>query len=112
MRIPRFEYHAPKTIDEALGLLKKLGEKASLAAGGTDIFVGLPLRNYRGPRCFVIIIQPLRRLRILLQQGKYETGVISVKIPDADTTIAHTNGKNRCPLFQAGRECMPRGKKQ
>lgn len=97
MRIPRFEYHAPKTIDEALGLLKKLGEKASLAAGGTDIFVGLPLRNYRGPRCFVIIIQPLRRLRILLQQGKYETGVISVKIPDADTTIAHMNGKK--PLF-------------
>lgn len=44
MRIPRFEYHAPETIDKAFGLLKKLGEKASLAAGGTDILVSMKQR--------------------------------------------------------------------
>jgi len=44
MRIPRFEYHAPETIDEAAGLLKRLGEQSSLAAGGTDLFVRMKQR--------------------------------------------------------------------
>jgi aerobic carbon-monoxide dehydrogenase medium subunit len=32
-----FEYHAPKTIDEALGLLDELGEDAKVLAGGQSL---------------------------------------------------------------------------
>jgi len=33
----RFEYHAPKSIEEAVGLLKEYGEEAQILAGGTDL---------------------------------------------------------------------------
>lgn len=35
--LPIFEYHRPKTLDEALSLLASLGPKAQLIAGGTDV---------------------------------------------------------------------------
>lgn len=36
-----FEYHAPKTISEALDLVADLGEKAKILAGGTDLMIHL-----------------------------------------------------------------------
>ena len=35
----KFEYLKPKTVDEAIALLKRHGEKATLIAGGTDVMV-------------------------------------------------------------------------
>jgi 4-hydroxybenzoyl-CoA reductase subunit beta len=35
--LPIFDYHRPKTLDEALGLLAELGPKARIIAGGTDV---------------------------------------------------------------------------
>ena len=43
--IPRdFEYHAPKSILDALGLLKQLGDEAKLLAGGHSL---LPMMKMR-----------------------------------------------------------------
>lgn len=39
MFLPEFEYFAPETLEEALGLLKRYGEKAKILAGGTDLLV-------------------------------------------------------------------------
>src|SRR5260370_1697602 len=39
-----FEYHAPKTMDEALGLLDELGEDAKILAGGQSLIPLLKLR--------------------------------------------------------------------
>src|ERR1700694_4342753 len=39
-----FEYHAPKTMDEALGLLDELGEDAKVLAGGQSLIPLLKLR--------------------------------------------------------------------
>lgn len=39
MRLPRFEYVVPKTLDEALEFLEKGGEGSRLFAGGTDLMV-------------------------------------------------------------------------
>lgn len=39
--LPRFLYHRPATLDEAIGLLKDLGSEARILAGGTDLLVGL-----------------------------------------------------------------------
>ena len=43
--IPReFEYHAPKTLPDALGLLKQFGEEAKLLAGGHSLLPMMKLR--------------------------------------------------------------------
>ncbi|MEI9476579.1 MAG: FAD binding domain-containing protein, partial [Deltaproteobacteria bacterium] len=44
-RLPRFEYHAPVTIPEALELMVRYGEKASVFAGGTDLLVAMKNRE-------------------------------------------------------------------
>ncbi|MEJ7727747.1 MAG: FAD binding domain-containing protein [Polyangiaceae bacterium] len=35
--LPVFDYHRPQTLDEALALLERLGDKARIIAGGTDL---------------------------------------------------------------------------
>src|SRR5690242_20607385 len=43
--IPReFEYHAPKTIPDALGLLAQFGDEAKLLAGGHSLLPMMKLR--------------------------------------------------------------------
>ena len=44
-RLPRFEYHAPATIAEALKLMTRYGSKASVLAGGTDLLVAMKNRE-------------------------------------------------------------------
>ena len=41
---PRFEYHAPRTISEAVGLLGQLGSDAKLLAGGHSLLPMMKLR--------------------------------------------------------------------
>ncbi|MGH7314554.1 MAG: FAD binding domain-containing protein [Candidatus Rokuibacteriota bacterium] len=44
MKPPRFEYHAPTTVDEALRLLAHYGGEAKVLAGGQSL---MPLLNFR-----------------------------------------------------------------
>jgi CO/xanthine dehydrogenase FAD-binding subunit len=44
-RLPRFEYHSPVTIPEALKLMARYGRKASVLAGGTDLLVAMKNRE-------------------------------------------------------------------
>lgn len=39
-----FDYHAPKSIDEALGLLAKLGDTAKVLAGGQSLIPAMRFR--------------------------------------------------------------------
>ena len=39
-----FDYHRPSTLDEAIGLLAKHGEKAKLLSGGMTLLPTLKLR--------------------------------------------------------------------
>ena len=43
-RLPKFEHHAPVSLAEALGLLKKYGSKARVLAGGTDLLLAMKKR--------------------------------------------------------------------
>jgi CO/xanthine dehydrogenase FAD-binding subunit len=43
MRLPKFEYYAPKTLEAALDVLMKKGEGAHVLAGGTDLIVKMTL---------------------------------------------------------------------
>lgn len=44
MKPPKFDYHAPKTVEEALGLLGRYGGEAKVLAGGQSL---MPLLNFR-----------------------------------------------------------------
>jgi len=41
LRLPKFRYHAPKTLEEALSLLARYNGRAKVVAGGTDLFPSL-----------------------------------------------------------------------
>lgn len=64
MRLPRFELHAPETVEEATGLLERYGEDASLYCGGTELLLLLKLGFARyGHLVDVKGIEELRGLR-------------------------------------------------
>ena len=44
-RMPKFGYHAPKSLTEAVALLSKYNKKARVFAGGTDLFVAMKKRE-------------------------------------------------------------------
>ncbi len=44
MLLPKFEFHEPKTLEEALSLLSELGGNAKVLAGGTDLLVRMKLK--------------------------------------------------------------------
>jgi carbon-monoxide dehydrogenase medium subunit len=44
-RLPKFEYHAPRSVAEALDLLDRYGERAAVLAGGTDLLVAMKKRE-------------------------------------------------------------------
>jgi carbon-monoxide dehydrogenase medium subunit len=44
-RLPKFEYYAPTSLPEALGLLAKYDGKAKVFAGGTDLLVSMKKRE-------------------------------------------------------------------
>jgi CO/xanthine dehydrogenase FAD-binding subunit len=48
-RLPRFEYLRPKTVEEALTLLKQNPGKAKVFAGGTDLLPALRQREIKTP---------------------------------------------------------------
>jgi len=48
-RLPRFEYLAPKAIDEALFLLSQYKGRAKVIAGGTDVVPQLKRRQIKAP---------------------------------------------------------------
>src|SRR5215472_2233860 len=60
-----FEYHAPATLDEALGLLARYGERARPLAGGQSL---VPLLTLRLARPEVVVdlneIESLRAVRL------------------------------------------------
>ena len=43
--LPRFEYHAPTSLEQALELLSRYGKDAKLLAGGTDLLIAMKERR-------------------------------------------------------------------
>ncbi len=57
MRLPKFEYYTPKTIDEACSLLSQYKEKAKVIAGGTDLLV--QMKRKEGPPKYLINLKSI-----------------------------------------------------
>ena len=63
-RLPRFNYLRPKTIREALAILKKHKDAARLLAGGTDLIPQLKRRELRTPE-YVIDLKGISELDVI-----------------------------------------------
>jgi 4-hydroxybenzoyl-CoA reductase subunit beta len=64
MRLPRFRYHAPRTLDEAASILAGEGPDAAVIAGGTDLLPNMK-RRHQTPATLVALgrIDGLREVR-------------------------------------------------
>ena len=49
LRLPPFQYRAPRSLDEAAQMLSQEGERAMLVAGGTDLFPNMKRRQFTPP---------------------------------------------------------------
>ncbi|MBI5029731.1 MAG: FAD binding domain-containing protein [Chloroflexi bacterium] len=72
LRLPPFEYLAPKNLDDAVKLLAQHGSDAMLVAGGTDLFPNMKRRQMT-PQ-FVIGLNNLRELRGIINGSGFVIG--------------------------------------
>ena len=70
MRLPKFEYYKPKTLEEALNVLTEKGEGAHVLAGGTDLIVKMTLGRLK-PRAVIELqgIEGLNGVRFHAEEG-------------------------------------------
>ncbi|MFS8084079.1 MAG: FAD binding domain-containing protein [Acidobacteriota bacterium] len=56
MRLPKFEYHAPRTIAEAVKIIGDTGPEAQFVAGGTDLYPNMK-RRQQTPRTVISVMR-------------------------------------------------------
>ena len=96
--IPReFEYHAPKTIGDALGLLKQFGDEAKLLAGGHSL---LPMMKMRFAQPgHLIDLGKIRELKGIREEGvQIRIGAMTTE----NDLIWSKLLQEKCPLLVEG----------
>src|SRR5437879_13914900 len=91
-----FEYHAPKTLEDALRLVQRHGDEAKLLAGGHSL---LPLMKLRlaAPR-YVIDIGHLRGMSYIREEsGQLAIGALTTHADIEQSALLASN----CPLLPA-----------
>jgi len=89
-----FEYHAPETLDEALGLLAELGDEAKVLAGGQSLVPVLALRLARFGH--LVDLNRIPALRYVRAAG----GVTRVGAMTTHATVGdHAEIRSRVPLL-------------
>lgn len=89
-----FEYHAPKTLEEALRLVERHAEEAKVLAGGHSL---LPLMKLRlaSPR-YIIDIGRLRGMSYIREEGgKITIGALATHAELETSSLLHL----KCPLL-------------
>ncbi len=89
-----FEYHAPKSLEEALRLLDRHGDEAKLLAGGHSLLPMMKLR-LAAPR-FVIDLGRLKGLNYIREeQGMIAIGALTTHADIEHSSLLHA----KCPLL-------------
>jgi CO/xanthine dehydrogenase FAD-binding subunit len=91
-----FQYHRPRTVDEALSLLEELGEESKVLAGGQSL---IPLMNFR-------LAQPAHLVDINFIAGmdyvRSENGALKIGCLTRQTGLLKNSLiRERCPLLAA-----------
>src|SRR3990172_6437055 len=70
LRLPPFEYFAPRTVAEAVSLLAERGPEAMIVAGGTDLYPNMKRRQFE-PKALVGLraISELKRMEGDVERG-------------------------------------------
>ncbi len=89
MRLPRFRYHAAKTIREALAIRADAGPDGSYVAGGTDLYPNMK-RRQQTPKVVVGLsrIRELQRMRFTSNGGSIGAAVLLSRVEN--------DGRIRC----------------
>ncbi len=93
MRLPRFEYSAPKTMDKVLDLLSRYGDDAKILAGGTDLLVRMK-KGLLKPK-IIISLKNLKELSYIKDQGesiKIGAGTFLADIISSEVIQKHAFG--------------------
>ena len=90
MRLPWFEYRAPKTVAEAARILAGEGPNAMLIAGGTDLLPNMK-RRQMAPKVLVSLsgIEELKRNGAVYGAGLTLTQIVNSSAPKALKQAAH-----------------------
>ncbi|MFT3766678.1 MAG: FAD binding domain-containing protein [Minicystis sp.] len=72
--LPIFDYHRPRTLNEAIGLLRDLGPKAQIIAGGTDVLPNMKQGLFEPEH--VVSIARIEELRGITLEDEGRTLVI------------------------------------
>ena len=92
-----FEYHEPKSLDEAVELLKKLGSEAKVLAGGTDLLIQMKMGVLRPKH--IINLKKINGLNLIVDKGEYLSIGALTKLRDIEKNEII---KSRFPaLYQA-----------
>jgi len=96
MKPPRFDYLAPATLDEALGLLAQHGDQAKVLAGGQSL---VPLLNFRLVRpAHIVDLNELGGLDGIREDGGWLViGGMTRQRAVEDSALV----RERCPLLAA-----------
>ena len=96
-----FNYLAPKSVAEALSLLARLGSKAIVVAGGTDVLVWMNRREI-SPE-YVVYLGGLDELRYIREEGGYlRVGALTTQDELAKSTVVE---EKATALTLAARSC-------
>ncbi|MCL5734284.1 MAG: FAD binding domain-containing protein, partial [Actinobacteria bacterium] len=96
-----FEYLAPKSIEEALDVLSKVGNKAMVMAGGTDLIVWMQ-RHEISPK-HVVHLDNLDELRYVREEDGYlRVGALTTQAELAKSRLV---GERATALSLAARSC-------
>ncbi len=93
--IPReFEYHAPKSVPDALGLLKQFGDEAKLLAGGHSL---LPMMKLRlAQPAHLIDLGKIRELKGIREEG----GTLRIGAMTTENELIWSKVlQEKCPLL-------------
>ncbi len=108
MLLPKFDYHAPTTIDEAGALLNHYGVKAKILAGGTDLLVNLK-KKLLSPEQVISLnkIEGLKEISLIQGEGVYIGPLTTAaylaepkRIPEDLAVLAQGAGKLGSPLIR------------
>ncbi|MGZ3405288.1 MAG: FAD binding domain-containing protein, partial [Polyangia bacterium] len=89
MRLPRFQYFAPRTVADAAALLAEHGTQASLVAGGTDLWPNMK-RRQQTPRRVIGLrgVRELSGVRGAPSQGFTIGAMTSLTTVERDQALA------------------------
>jgi len=91
--LPKFDYHEPRSVDEATRLLDEIGKEASVLAGGTDLLVNMKMGK-TAPK-HVVSLSRIEALKsVKREQGSLTLGacVTAGELKEQEEIRAEFNG--------------------